>query len=388
MGPLYFEENIEFARQILLHRKNLSDKEVVQWLEQKDHRKLLDEVAALKRNLEKHDFHDLQAAELLRLQKAIRLHSIRRHFRKISTIAAALIVLGWGLWLQLSSLKTETAQETASTLEIRPGSIRAQLILGNGREIELGSTTTPIQYPRVNGIVNDSIKGLDYSQAIAQESKKTPEYHILKVPVGGFYKVELPDGTKVWLNADSELKFPVSFNTKKREVYLRGEGYFQVVRDTNRQFIVHLRNSAVTVLGTVFNISAYDNEERIYTTLLEGGVTFYSQKIQQQLLLQPGMQSSMDIQTGKTSIAYVDPSVYTAWVKGKFIFRMMNLETIMRQLQRWYDFEVFYQYPQAKQYEFRGVISRDMSIQKVLDMIEETTNLKFQIQDRTVVIKQ
>ena len=184
-------------------------------------------------------------------------------------------------------------------------------------------------------ILNDSVDGLHYTTIETHDEPLKEEYNSLKIPVGGFYKLVLSDGTKVWLNADSELKYPVRFVGGKREVYLKGEGYFQVSKDSCRQFIVHLQNSEITVLGTAFNVSAYEDEAHVYTTLEEGRVAFYSRQNKQRILLKPGMQSDMEVATGKTVVSEVDPSLYSAWIEGRFVFQSLDLESILRQLQRW-----------------------------------------------------
>jgi len=183
------------------------------------------------------------------------------------------------------------------------------------------------------------------------------------------------------------LKYPVRFVGGKREVYLKGEGYFQVSKDSCRQFIVHLQNSEITVLGTAFNVSAYEDEAHVYTTLEEGRVVFYSRQNKQRILLKPGMQSDMEVATGKTVVSEVDPSLYSAWIEGRFVFQSLDLESILRQLQRWYDFEVFFQQQEVKNYRFRGVLSRDMDIRQALDIIEETTDLKFDIKGKTILVR-
>ena len=183
------------------------------------------------------------------------------------------------------------------------------------------------------------------------------------------------------------MKSPGRFVGGKREVYLKGEGYFQVSKDSCRQFIVHLQNSEITVLGTAFNVSAYEDEAHVYTTLEEGRVAFYSRQNKQRILLKPGMQSDMEVATGKTVVSEVDPSLYSAWIEGRFVFQSLDLESILRQLQRWYDFEVFFQQQEVKNYRFRGVLSRDMDIRQALDIIEETTDLKFDIKGKTILVR-
>lgn len=382
----YKDENIQFANRILNHREELSEEEVKQWLELTENRQLLDELAAVKRTLRQADFSQQKFGVFRSLEKEITGKRIQMRRWWMSVAAIVICSVGLGMWFWLPVSEIQIAENNPQLSDIRPGSARAQLVLAGGESIALGNKSTRIETTAVTGIINDSANGLNYS-GVAVKGQVETEYNTLRVPVGGFYKLELADGTKVWLNAASELKFPVQFNGPKREVFLKGEGYFQVAHDPEHKFVVHLKNSEVTVLGTVFNINAYEEEENVYTTLAEGSVAFYSQQQQRQVILKPGMQGVMDIKDGTMSVSEVDPSLYSAWVEGRFVFRAMDLEMIMRQLERWYDCEIFYQNPQAKKYEFRGVISRDMEIRQVLDIIEETTDLKFDIKGRTIMVK-
>lgn len=377
----YTDDN-EFAILILHHRETLSDEEVSEWLDDPAHVELLGKMACLRMEAGNINLGD---GEQFRKRLHRQLY-IRRRIRYAVSVAA-LILLAIGIWSLWKSTHAPEPPHMAQLEHIAPGSKKAQLILDDGKIIPLQPQTQKIIELNSGTVQNDSLEGLKYAFDKTAAAATAGIYHTLSIPVGGFYTLELSDGTKVWLNAASELKYPVQFSGQKREVYLEGEGYFQVSTDTARQFIVHLKNASVAVLGTKFNVNAYTDEQHIYTTLAEGSVAFYSELRHRQIILKPGMQSVMDVQTGVTSVEEVDPSVYSAWIDGRFVFPAMNLETIMRQLQRWYDLEVFYQNPEAKNYEFRGAVSRDMDIRSVLDIIEETTDLKFDINNKTIVVR-
>ena len=188
------------------------------------------------------------------------------------------------------------------------------------------------------------------------------------------------------MNADSELKYPVEFSDGKRIVDLKGEAYFEVHKDSLRPFVVRVNGAEVTVLGTSFNVNTYGDDGQIYTTLVNGAVRVSSVKNGQAEVLKPGMQSVMDVQSGQLTVREVDVEPYVAWREGRFVFRAMTLDLIMRQLQRWYDFEVFYQNPELKDYEFRGVIKRDMDLDKVLSVIKVTTNVDFEVKGKVITI--
>ena len=274
-----------------------------------------------------------------------------------------------------------------------------ELILADGKRVPLGGSGRQIQDHGVSGIKDDSLQGLTYVQAKALDEKVTEVlYNTLKVPTGGFYQLELSDGTRVWLNAESELRFPVQFGTGEREVYLKGEAYFDVRKDISRCFIVHLKESCVTVLGTSFNIKAYGDEDYIYTTLVEGKVQFTSEKEHEAVTLRPGMQSVLNLKSGekrycislRSTMARGNLSVeveqFTAWRQGRFVFPSTTLGDLMCQLKRWYDIDVVYLSPEAKGYEFRGAINRDMDLKNVLAIVEKTSNVIFDINGRTIKV--
>lgn len=385
----YSDSQIEFANRLLNQREQLGREEVEQWLAKPENRVLLDELARIKQGLEKREYTSLQIKEWKSLQRQIHQVRLRIVMWWISVAAVLVLGLGIGLWFsQPEETGLSFAEEQEYVNQIVPGKEQARLILADGRKVALGKNNTSIEVRQPVRITNDSVEGLKYSQLTGQQTEEVVvEYNTLEVPVGGFYKLELPDGSKVWLNAASELRFPVRFAGKKREVYLKGEGCFEVSKDTDRPFVVHLNKADVTVLGTVFNINAYEEENHIYTTLAEGAVAFYSHQRAKQLILKPGMQSDMDLKTGETILGEVDPSVYMAWTEGRFIFQSITLEAMMRQLQRWYDFEVFYCKQELKNYKFRGRLDRDMGIQEALGIIEETTDVRFQINGKTIVVR-
>lgn len=384
----FTDDQIEYAARLLNHRGQLDDREVQEWLGYPENRAVLDQMARIRQEADRRDFSALKANEWKSVQNHLH-RSERRVVRRWMSVAAVLVLgVGIGVWFGWHrESRLPLAEDKARETEIVPGRQRASLTLANGQQIELGKENVRLEYGRAISIVHDSVNGLHYTTIDPEAEPLKEEYNTLKIPVGGFYKLVLADGTKVWLNADSELKYPVRFVGKKREVYLKGEGYFQVSKDTSRQFTVHLQHSGITVLGTAFNVSAYEDEAHVYTTLEEGSVTFYSRRNKQQVLLKPGMQSDMEVATGKTVVSEVDPSLYSAWIEGRFVFQSLDLESILRQLQRWYDFEVFYQQQEVKKYRFRGVLSRDMDIRQALDIIEETTDLKFDIQGKTILVR-
>ena len=387
MESKYDMDDVAFANRVLNHRDTLEDGEVAAWLESGEHRVLLEEVAKVRHAAERADYGELREREWLRLSRRIKERRLRKRVVWTAGVAAAVAcLLGWSIWGNWLREGVQDRELAEVAEELVPGSPKAELVLAGGERIALGKQGRNIETPALAGITDDSLKGLDYSKVAVLDEAVQEEYNILRVPVGGFYKLALPDGSLVWLNAASELRFPVQFTGKKREVYLEGEGFFEVARDTSRQFVVHVGRAEVAVLGTKFNVNAYRDEERVYTTLAEGSVAFRPGGGKREVCLRPGEQSVMEVKDGSTTVVEVDPAIYSAWIEGRFVFRAMDLETIMRQLERWYACDVFYTSEDVKHREFWGAVSRDMELRDVLDIIEETTDVRFEIKGKTVVV--
>lgn len=385
----YNDQDIEFAYRILNHRKELREEEVINWLKNPEHTKLLDEIAAIRQSLSSQNVEKIKEEVYSHLQQSIQKQKNRYLTIRWSVAASVLLVIGLFASQIINHLKEkESVAARTSIAAITPGEVKAQLILSDGKVAKLKSTNQRVDAPLVQGIKNDSLLGLSYRQVQINDMNliETEIQNTLVVPTGGFYPLELSDGTRVWLNSESELRFPVKFLSDKREVTLKGEAYFTVKKDSTKPFIVHVKDASVEVLGTTFNINTYGDDENIYTTLVNGSVRFISEKNKQEVILKPGMQSVMNTRTGNTGVRQVNVQDYISWKEGRFVFHSMTLESIMQQLRRWYDIEIFYQNPEIKQYEFRGVINRDMDLNKVLNIISETTNITFNINNRTITI--
>ena len=211
------------------------------------------------------------------------------------------------------------------------------------------------------------------------------KYHTLAVPVGGEYHFTLADGTRVWVNSASEVRFPNYFSGGKREIYVKGEVYLEVARDEKHPFIVYTGENEVRVLGTRFNLTAYPDEQKVITTLVEGSVEFRND--QSSVRLKPGEQSVLNRATNKLEKQKVDVSIYTSWVSGTYEYERSPLSDITRQLSRWYDVQFIYESTEFSNHPFTGVVKRDQSLEEVLSIIEKTTNIRFKISGRTIIIK-
>ena len=271
---------------------------------------------------------------------------------------------------------------------IKPGEHKAVLITGGGERITLSdSTLSPIQ--EQNGmIVNVTNNKVSY--ILPEDSLCTqgsPIFNTLQIPRGGEYFLTLADGTEVWLNAETEIRYPVQFTGDKRVVYLDGEAYFTVAPDKNKPFTVVSTHASVSVLGTQFNFRAYPDERDVQTTLVSGSVIMQSEKYKQQIKLVPGEQGVLEKNSAKLMKQEVNTYLYTAWKDGRFAFRDARLEDLFNILTRWYDLSVFYQSPEAKDIRFTGDLNKTDDFKSILKIIEQNERVIFTVNQRTVFIQ-
>lgn len=271
---------------------------------------------------------------------------------------------------------------------IKPGEHKAVLITGGGERITLSdSTLSPIQ--EQNGmIVNVTNNKVSY--ILPEDSLCTqgsPIFNTLQIPRGGEYFLTFADGTEVWLNAETEIRYPVQFTGDKRVVYLDGEAYFTVAPDKNKPFTVVSTHASVSVLGTQFNFRAYPDERDVQTTLVSGSVIMQSEKYKQQIKLVPGEQGVLEKNSAKLMKQEVNTYLYTAWKDGRFAFRDARLEDLFNILARWYDLSVFYQSPEAKDIRFTGDLNKTDDFKSILKIIEQNERVIFTVNQRTVFIQ-
>ncbi|MCL3779550.1 FecR family protein [Prolixibacteraceae bacterium JC049] len=214
-------------------------------------------------------------------------------------------------------------------------------------------------------------------------------YNQLTVDYDREHLITLSDGTKVWLNSLSSLKYPVTFNRKKRIVELTGEAYFEVVHDAQHPFIVKTTDYNIRVLGTSFNISCYKSDNGVVATLLNGAVNIEEKKgiEKQNFKLTPDKQFIYNKHQRSTTIKEVDAQMFCSWAKGKFWMDNESLESLMTKIQRWYDINVFFLDETVKKEVFTGVLPRFKEFHSLAKMIEQVSNVEIEINDKTVKIK-
>lgn len=302
--------------------------------------------------------------------------------KNIASVAAILVPIMITFFV-LNHFTTEQENYYIAEVEkIKPGGDVATLVLHNGETIQL-------HRKMFNFSVTKNIKVKNQSNKIRYEKKHrldvgvSKEYNTVIVPRGGEYKLQLADGTNVYLNSESKIKFPVEFSSKKREVWLEGEAYFEVTHNKT-PFFVNVNKEKVAVLGTKFNVMAYNNEDEIVTSLLSGKVVFISKGNVKEL--KPNEQATYNRLTGDLYKESVDAENVIAWVRGDFYFKSMSLRRIMNQLERWYNFETVFGSKNAENIRYRGIIKRNMEFKDVCKILEETTKVKILVKERKVYI--
>jgi ferric-dicitrate binding protein FerR (iron transport regulator) len=293
--------------------------------------------------------------------------------------AAILLILGAGSYLWLRQNRTSALVKESKHLspDIAPGGNKAILTLADGSIIVLDSAA--------NGTLaaqgNTQILKLDAGSLAYNAGAASGEilYNTIGTPKGGQYHIVLPDGTKVWLNAASSIRFPTVF-TKDRKVTITGEVYMEVAKDKVKPFYVHVGDVDIQVLGTSFNINAYQDENVVSTTLVEGSIRVSALK--RTHLLAPGQQAQVGVET--RVIDHVDIDKALAWKNGAFCFNDADLKTVMRQLGRWYDVDIVYEgnIPVRK---FRGKMGRDLNLSDVLEILKKS-KVNFRIEGRKLTV--
>ncbi|GAB7087175.1 FecR family protein [Marinifilum fragile] len=295
----------------------------------------------------------------------------------LQSVAAVLIIAmlaAGGYWIY-------SDMQTLKENHLLPGSSMAYLEIDNQEKIELTGKDTLLLFKESKAELDSG--RIVYSSSEAQNQKV--EYHRINVPRNGEFFVVLSDGTKVWINSGSQLGFHSKFTGKQRIVHLEGEAYFEVSKNPEQPFVVRTNNMDVRVLGTHFNVKAYDDDEFTYATLNEGKVHVFKGEMSE--VLQPDEQLVLNNNTKAFKKQIVDASIYSAWVKGKMMFKDERLEDIMNSLSRWYDVSVFYRTEELKDRRFSISTNRYGDIQTLLDQMELTNRVRFEINKNAIVVK-
>ena len=269
---------------------------------------------------------------------------------------------------------------------IEPGGAKASLILSTGDVVDLAATSGAI---RVNDgmVIQNCGNMLSYQDTAGKVPTDSLIYNVVTVPKGGEYQLVLSDGTQVYLNSMTRIRYPVRFTGDTRDVELEGEAYFEVARDEEKPFVVRTACYDVTVLGTRFNVTAYRDEVFTSTTLVQGAVAVSGKGITGSKRLHADERLVLDKATGGVKVEKVDVSYYTAWKDGKFRFRDVRLEEIMRIVERWYDVTVEYDSDEVKDFRFGFNMSRHETIEPLLRVFELNGKVKIERNGKVLKVK-
>jgi transmembrane sensor len=310
---------------------------------------------------------------------------------RIAAAASIVLLFGAGIFYFTKSevgVEQENIQVVEKPKEIAPGGNRGILTLSNGKQIVLSDVSSKDIIAKedqdevtikmdANGVITYVIN----PNADASE-EDADSFNTLSTPTGGQYNIVLADGTKVFLNAVSSIKYPTQFNGDQRIVELEGEAYFEVAKNKSKPFLVKSDNQTIEVLGTHFNVHAYNNESVVKTTLLEGSVAVSSKN--QKAILKPGQQSNISESSSKIAVKEVDTEAAIAWKNGRFKFDNADLKSVMKQLERWYGIKVEYR-GDVSDVRFNGGTFRNKNLSEVLKVLE-LSNIKFKVEGKTIIV--
>ena len=309
-----------------------------------------------------------------------------RSVRKIKWFpyaAAIVLILSVGGVFYFSGDKEQTEILPIAKNEVQVPGSRAVLILPDGRKVDLENEVLRSDLAQSDSLLLISTRSLKYRDIDSPDT--TEVFHTLEIPRGGEYLLTLSDGTMIYLNSESTLSFPVKFQGKERKVYLTGEAYFKVAKNTEHPFVVTAGELEVLVTGTTFGVRAYKDEKDIQTTLESGQVTVRVEG--KSVKLVPNKQVLFNKSTMGLEVRDVDVDLYLAWADGRLVYDNCPLEKILTDLGRWYNIDVFYSRDELRSYQFSLNMKKHEEFTQVLELIGKTGEVQFEIKDNTVIVK-
>ena len=307
----------------------------------------------------------------------------KRRLRRYYGVAASLLLL-IGFTMVLWEKSTPPPAPQQLVYSFIPQQTQPRLILSNGEEIGLDSSRKIITAKDGTRIRVREGAGLCYDSTGGERGLDTGRHRVV-VPRGGEYYIRLNDGTEVWLNSETEISYPVHFAGNRRDINLKGEAYFKVRRDTSRIFCVHSGAYQLKVYGTEFNLNTYD-QENIEAVLVKGRVGFQANTTVREQRLQVNQLGCANSKTGESSIREVDVTPYIAWKNNDLVFMNEELESIMEKVARWYDAEILFKDEGSKKVRFNGNIPKYSDLKKLLQVMEKTSDVSFEIVGRKIYI--
>ncbi|MBL1409427.1 FecR family protein [Sphingobacterium faecale] len=328
----------------------------------------------------------MDAKRAFELQFKQKNNPIRRvAYWRVAAAASVILFVSIGLYfVKKSPTATIESSITGQIDDILPGKDAAILTVGTGQKINLDELfRDTIMYQNGTTISKNEEGALVYFSPVSAVEHPN-EFHVLSTPSKGQHRVILPDGSKIWVNSLSSLKFPTTFSSSSRDVELSGEAYFEIAKDSERPFYVHSKGQKVKVLGTHFNIKSYDDEPTIKTTLLEGSIQLYYANLSNSRLLKAGEQAV--IANGRCAVNKADIEQVMDWKNGDFIFRQESIAHIMKRVSRWYGIDVAYEIGIDKSQTISGQVSRSKNLSEVIHCLESASDLQFTIKEGKVII--
>ena len=309
-----------------------------------------------------------------------------RSVRKIKWFpyaAAIVLILSVGGVFYFSGDKEQTEILPIAKNEVQVPGSRAVLILPDGRKVDLENEVLRSDLAQSDSLLLVSARSLKYRDIDSPDT--TEIFHTLEIPRGGEYLLTLSDGTMIYLNSESTLSFPVKFQGKERKVYLTGEAYFKVAKNTEHPFVVTAGELEVLVTGTTFGVRAYKDEKDIQTTLESGQVTVRVEG--KSVKLVPNKQVLFNKLTMGVEVRDVDVDLYLAWADGRLVYDNCPLEKILTDLGRWYNIDVFYSRDELRSYQFSLNMKKHEEFIQVLELIGKTGEVQFEVKDNTVIVR-
>ena len=351
-----------------------------EWVEQSEHhQEMLREfrrMEYLDENILRHRLFDSKKG-LRKFEERKRRALRRLRWVRVASVAAVVCCVA-SVALFLSRRADERKEIARIEAPIVPGGYRAVLVLDNGQHVEL-SDEAALKVKEKSAVISVEDNHIVYPK---EDSIQIEAVNRVFTPRGGEYSLELSDGTNVWLNADSELRYPVRFKGDCREVEITGEAYFEVAKNADRPFVVYADGMKIRVLGTSFNVRAYENEKR-QTTLIEGSVEVAYGS--QQVKIVPGQQVMLS--ENRLVVREVNTWIDTGWKNGLFVFEEQPLTEGFRELERWYDVHIFIANEEIKRLKFTSDFPRYEDIDRVLRIIELAACVKCEVRERTIVVR-
>lgn len=389
LGSKNIENKIRIAESLVRYLLGVANRKecekVTHWLtKDPNNQKLLEDLRSLENREKRKDF--IQSIDTEKNWKVFSKRIKPKNtllplsFKYVAIVIPFLIFLGY--WLLTD--RGNSQRFFVEKVEIAPGIKEAQLQLESGELVELSGVDilmtnkdSTIQISNKNRTLNYKEINKDKNLRVDKNQNKV-FYHELRVSKGQEYHLILSDGTEVWLNSDSHLKYPITFSTEKREVILSGEAYFSVKENKGAPFIVKTERMDIKVLGTEFNVSAYTIDQKQHATLVEGKIVATLNNTERTSFeILPNQQLTYDSESSKYSVKLVEAEDYGCWREGLFVFDEEDLEEITNKLSRWYNISFFFQNKSARKQKFTGKLPRFENCEVVLEMIEKTANVKF-----------